>query len=143
MGKNRYLTRKVQSGEIVKESLKQTVQKSEILSKAPDIIAHAVAKGWISYPSSASIIREDNPDNWLAQYDCEQAYHHRQNGTSYRALAKMLKCSTHRVIHILRRGEEISIRKEQQRRKLFGPEAPPIAVVHRYTTVKAKTKQYK
>ena len=122
--KSRYLCRKLEEGEIVKEDVLATQAKITLLSQAPAIVSDAVAKGWISYPINVGELSEDDPSHWVHQYDCERAYQMREEGMTHRSIAKFLCCAIGRVNAILNRGRELSIHRKQAEMRAMKPQLP-------------------
>lgn len=132
MARNRYLCKKVEDGEIERFDTLETQARITLLSQAPNIVSTAIAKGWISYPTKTKIHQDDTESmTWLLRYDCERAYNLRQDGMSYRDIAKMLGVEISRVTHILHRGESIVLE-----RKLNDIGVKPISVPDKATVKK-------
>ena len=122
--KSRYLCRKVEDGEIVKEELLAAQAKITLLSQAPSIVSEAVSKGWISYPMNVIALPEEDPDHWIHKYDCERAYKMRQDGMTYRSIAKFLCCAVGRINAILNRGRELTIHRKRLALNQKAPSIP-------------------
>ena len=139
--KDKYLTRKVQDGEIEDDDILVSQEKLSLLRQAPAIFSNAIAKGWIKYPDKIQNTDEEDVSKWLSKYDCERAYLKRQEGMTYRDIGKLMGCSIARVVHILNRGEEIVLN-----RKLSTLHVTPVAIPSKATvrkhikTSKAKSK---
>ncbi len=114
MGKGpKYLCRKVQKGEIEDDDLLDSQSKLTLLQEAPKLVLDAVARGWLKYPAKFhSVQEEDDTSRWIGKYDCERAYQQRQNGLTYKQIAKLCGCSINRVASILNRGEEIVLQRK-------------------------------
>ena len=129
--KPKYLTRKVQDGEIQDDDILISQEKLSLLQQAPKIFSDAIAKGWMRYPAKLQPIEEEDVSKWINQYDCERAYSKRQEGMTYRDIGKLMGCSVARVVHILNRGEEIVLN-----RKLSTLHVTPVAIPSKATVRK-------
>ena len=98
-GVQKYLTRKVQEGEISKDSLHDSQKKLSLLNQAPSLVLSAIAKGWMSYPVKLpTITEEEEVAKWIDAYDCERAYRNRIEGMTYREIGKLMGCGIARVV---------------------------------------------
>ena len=112
-GIQKYLSRKVQDGEITKDDLLESQKKLSLLNQAPKLVLSAIAKGWMSYPAKLETQPEDEEvSKWIGNYDCERAYRNRQSGMTYREIGKLMGCGMARVVHILTRGEEMILQRK-------------------------------
>jgi hypothetical protein len=143
MASKHYLCRKVQDGEITKADVLEIQSRITLLNQAPKIINDAVAKGWISYPANDYIEKEEDLSEWLKKYDCELAYQRRQEGMTYRAIAKLMKVGIARITHILHRGEEIVLQRKLKDLDIKPIDLPSKATVRKHTTVTKRTKRAK
>ena len=114
-GVQKYLTRKVQEGEISKDSLHDSQKKLSLLNQAPSLVLSAIAKGWMSYPVKLpTITEEEEVAKWIDAYDCERAYQNRIEGMTYREIGKLMGCGMNRVGAILHHGESIVLQRKIQ-----------------------------
>ena len=113
-GRNPYLTKKIQPGEI---SL-QRWEASKILHDAEIIVAHALKAGWLRYPPGTIVGKDGAPvpvvathnegkQRPISNYPCLRAYLLRQQGKTMSQISKLLKCSTRKLPLILQHGEVI------------------------------------
>jgi hypothetical protein len=135
MASKHYLCRKVQDGEITKADILEIQARITLLNQAPKIVTDAVANGWISYPANAYVEKEEDLSEWLNNYDCELAYQRRQEGMTYRAIAKLMKVGIARITHILHRGEEIVLQRKLKELDIKPIDLPTKATVRKHTTV--------
>jgi len=143
MASKHYLCRKVQDGEITKADILETQARITLLNQAPKIVTDAVAKGWISYPANAYVEKEEDLSEWLKKYDCELAYQRRQEGMTYRAIAKLMKVGIARITHILHRGEEIVLQRKLKELDIKPIDIPSKATVRKHTTATKRTNSAK
>jgi len=143
MASKHYLCRKVQNGEITKADILETQARITLLNQAPKIVTDAVAKGWISYPANAYVEKEEDLSEWLKKYDCELAYQRRQEGMTYRAIAKLMKVGIARITHILHRGEEIVLQRKLKELDIKPFDLPSKATVRKHTIATKRTNRAK
>ena len=144
MGSNqKYLTRKVQEGEISKDTLVGSQKKLSLLNQAPSLVLSAVAKGWMSYPVKLPTTTEEQEvAKWIDAYDCERAYRNRIEGMTYREIGKLMGCGMNRVSAILHHGENIVLQRKMQSLGHTIVSIPSKATVQEHiTNAKNKTKQ--
>ena len=140
-GVQKYLTRKVQDGEITKDDLLESQKKLSLLNQAPSLVLSAVAKGWMSYPSKLETPSEDEEvSEWIGKYDCERAYRNRQSGMTYREIGKLMGCGMNRVSAILHHGENIVLQRKMKSLGHTVVSIPSKATVQEHIT-NAKSKQ--
>jgi len=142
-GTQKYLTRKVQEGEISKDTLVGSQKKLSLLNQAPSLVLSAVAKGWMSYPVKLpTTTEEEEVAKWINTYDCERAYHNRVKGMTYREIGKLMGCGMNRVGAILHHGESIVLQRKIQSLNHTVVCLPSKATVQEHiTNAKSKTKQ--
>ena len=141
-GVQKYLTRKVQEGEISKDSLHDSQKKLSLLNQAPSLVLSAIAKGWMSYPVKLpTITEEEEVAKWIDAYDCERAYRNRIDGMTYREIGKLMGCGMNRVGAILNHGENIVLQRKIQSLGHTVVSIPSKATVQQHiTNVKTKPK---
>jgi hypothetical protein len=141
-GTQKYLTRKVQEGEISKDTLVGSQKKLSLLNQAPSLVLSAVAKGWMSYPVKLpTITEEEEVAKWIDAYDCERAYHNRVKGMTYREIGKLMGCGMNRVSAILHHGENIVLQRKMKSLGHTVVSIPSKATVQEHiTNAKSKTK---
>jgi hypothetical protein len=140
-GVQKYLTRKVQEGEISKDSLHDSHKKLSLLNQAPSLVLSAIAKGWISYPVKLpTITEEEEVAKWIDAYDCERAYRNRIDGMTYREIGKLMGCGMNRVGAILHHGENMVLQRKIQSLNHTVVSIPSKATVQQHIT-NVKTKQ--
>jgi hypothetical protein len=140
-GVQKYLTRKVQEGEISKDSLHDSQKKLSLLNQAPSLVLSAIAKGWISYPVKLpTITEEEEVAKWIDAYDCERAYRNRIDGMTYREIGKLMGCGMNRVGAILHHGENMVLQRKIQSLNHTVVSIPSKATVQQHIT-NVKTKQ--
>jgi hypothetical protein len=142
-GTQKYLTRKVQDGEISDDTLLDSQKKLSLLNQAPKLVLSAVAKGWMSYPVKLpTITEEEEVAKWIDAYDCERAYRHRIEGMTYREIGKLMGCGMNRVGAILHHGESIVLQRKMQSFNHTVVSIPSKATVQEHiTNAKSKSKQ--
>ena len=114
-GVQKYLTRKVQEGEISDDTLLDSQKKLSLLNQAPSLVLSAIAKGWMSYPIKLETITEEQEvAKWIDAYDCERAYQNRIDGMTYREIGKLMGCGMNRVGAIINHGENIVLQRKIQ-----------------------------
>ena len=140
-GVQKYLTRKVQEGEISKDSLHDSQKKLSLLNQAPSLVLSAIAKGWMSYPVKLpTITEEEEVAKWIDAYDCERAYRNRIEGMTYREIGKLMGCGMNRVSAILHHGENIVLQRKMKSLGHTVVSIPTKDTVQRHIT-NAKSKQ--
>lgn len=92
-----------------------------LLTQAPDIIANAVKRGWMSYPANTNLTVDGRPiprldqiryrKNPMEQYACLRAYEMHQAGKSYGTIAAAIRCPLSRIEAVLAHGKEIQERR--------------------------------
>lgn len=142
-GVQKYLTRKVQEGEISDDTLLDSQKKLSLLNQAPSLVLSAIAKGWISYPIKLKTITEEQEvTKWIDAYDCERAYQNRIDGMTYREIGKLMSCSMNRVGAILNHGEKLVLQRKIQALGHTVVSMPSKATVQQHiTNAKSKQKQ--
>ena len=141
-GTQKYLTRKVQEGEISKDTLVGSQKKLSLLNQAPSLVLSAVAKGWMSYPVKLPTTTEEQEvAKWIDAYDCERAYRNRIEGMTYREIGKLMGCGMNRVSAILHHGENIVLQRKMKSLGHTIVSIPSKATVQEHiTNAKSKTK---
>jgi hypothetical protein len=126
-GRNRYLTKKIQPGEIKPMPL----ENARLIEDADQIVAMGIRSGLISYPRSTRVDPNGKPippqtvnvKRSIRSYPCLRAFLLRQQGKTIREICVLIHCHT-RVIHdILLEGETIYNRAMQNRKE--APRALP------------------
>ena len=141
MHHKRYLHKKLDVDSIKKEDTLDIQARITLLNQAPAIVSKAIKAGWMSYPSKPYVDPDEQDlTEWLKKYDCEKAYHLRQNGLTYRQIGKLLCVGIGRVTEILRRGEEIAVQRKLDAIGVKPIDLPKKSTVEKHTTV---TKQHK
>ena len=139
-GVQKYLTRKVQEGEISDDTLLDSQKKLSLLNQAPSLVLSAIAKGWMSYPIKLETITEEQEvAKWIDAYDCERAYQNRIDGMTYREIGKLMGCGMNRVGAIINHGENIVLQRKIQALGHTVVSIPSKATVQQHIT-NAKTK---
>jgi hypothetical protein len=140
-----YLYKDMGVGDIKKEDTLDIQARITLLNKAPSIVSNAIKAGWISYPTKPPVDPEQQDSSeWLKKYDCEKAYHLRQNGMTYRQIGKLLCVGIGRVTEILRHGEDIVVNQKLNAIGLKPIELPNKSTVAKHTTLsKSNTKTKK
>ena len=142
-GSPKYLTRKIQKGEIDQDCLKDSHKKLSLLNQAPSLVLSAIAKGWMSYPIKLKTITEEQEvAKWIDAYDCERAYQNRIDGMTYREIGKLMGCGMNRVGAILHHGESIVLQRKIKSLGYTVVSIPSKATVQQHiTNAKSKQKQ--
>ena len=142
-GVQKYLTRKVQEGEISDDTLLDSQKKLSLLNQAPSLVLSAIAKGWMSYPIKLETITEEQEvAKWIDAYDCERAYQNRIDGMTYREIGKLMGCGMNRVGAIINHGENIVLQRKIQALGHTVVSIPSKATVQQHiTNAKSKQKQ--
>ena len=142
-GVQKYLTRKVQEGEISDDTLLDSQKKLSLLNQAPKLVLSAIAKGWMSYPIKLETITEEQEvAKWIDAYDCERAYQNRIDGMTYREIGKLMGCGMNRVGAIINHGENIVLQRKIQALGHTVVSIPSKATVQQHiTNAKSKQKQ--
>lgn len=129
---------------IKKEDTLDIQARITLLNQAPVIVSNAIKAGWISYPfKPATETVTQQPSEWLSKYDCEKAYHLRQNGLTYRQIGKLLCVGIGRVTEILRHGEDIVVNRKLDSIGLKPIELPKKSTVAKHTTLTKHTTKTK
>jgi len=142
-GSPKYLTRKIQKGEIDQDCLKDSHKKLSLLNQAPSLVLSAIAKGWMSYPIKLETITEEQEvSKWIDAYDCERAYKNRIDGMTYREIGKLMGCGMNRVGAILHHGESLVLQRKIQSLGHTVVSIPSKETVQQHiTNAKSKQKQ--
>ena len=114
MGRNAYLTKKVQPGEIRSEA----TNVAKILHDADLIVAAGLRSGLLRYPPGTVTGKDGRPvpitpttnegkRRPIENYPCLRAYLLRQQGKTMSQIARILHCSTKVLPELLKHGQAI------------------------------------
>lgn len=140
-GKQSYLCKKLMDGEIQHLDPIESQQRLTLLNQAPDIFLRAIKAGLMSYPAATTkAISLDDPSRYVDKYDCIRAYNLRQEGMTYRQIAKMIGCGMNRVFHILNHGEDLLLQNKISKIKDSVTNKPEIKSQAKQSKTPAKRK---
>lgn len=121
MGRQHYLCKKVQPGEIARGDLVTKAEQTRILANAADIVRRGVFLGLMSYPAGTTFDNEGSPiaaiqiddhttKKGVEAYPCLRAFLMKEAGATYRDIAREIKCSVGYIKPIIDHGRAIHAR---------------------------------